>query len=834
MNSRLNELSKDKTFLQELRERSKAYFNTHIISRGLPYEITLDGKEKPIDRYTDVPPNVKIIDDIFPCWDTPWNEFQGNKIYFDNTPIDLPKPGNWKYRLPMIYDVSKKTIKVSNDLTYPNVSSIKIEDGAKGRFREKDHYFVRSNGEVWIKGSRPYLNLVVTVNWKDNQNIENSTRIPVPPDDFIVNGKLVSTSDVKVRVPYRPCYEGFENVYEIESYVATFHAKYCAPEGDLNEQQLGILLDGPASPGNLEVRYDDQGNLLAWQSYTKFKEGIFALVEEYTEKEYEYDEIDYRGFRTGNKLKRKDLETTGKTVVEYIGGKTVIEAFGYVTDPNTGKEIRVFLKEWETGMASFSFMSASIETVTTNIKEYTSQTRFSDLLNCECVELNIITPPTVNTFLTPDCDCTVTVSEQVYIICPDQFTDKAYQEYLAGRQTPPELIDLIEKNEYSEYLIPTYTRIISANPCEFGDGSSRVYQNFASRDIRYIVKNEIDGLFDSKESIECYATSSVQSVKTKPYYYDVTECGICDISQSYFSVAFGHYAGSGSLFEQFEDEDSPSRSIFSQYRLKLLDQIKDNFTYYNNATSSISEMIYVISFNRDAMKDKIDSGNFQINLAELNGTSHANNVYTGSNVQVSSSNKVLTLIDNSGDLTEIQSCSDKNAMYSFDIVSGSLLDGIHSTGLGNHTNNTSYKTYGKVYPNSGVIVLDASLLNSELNFNTVSGSNINGDNSYKLFTSLSGSASINNSSKFRNARQRNIRNYSVRIAPVECNYSNNPTYLKEYGRIKHACFIDNPVTYVTTVGLYNASRELVAIAKLSKPIKKTKDDTLDIKIRLGM
>jgi hypothetical protein len=58
--------------------------------------------------------------------------------------------------------------------------------------------------------------------------------------------------------------------------------------------------------------------------------------------------------------------------------------------------------------------------------------------------------------------------------------------------------------------------------------------------------------------------------------------------------------------------------------------------------------------------------------------------------------------------------------------------------------------------------------------------------------------------------------------------------LKEYGRIKHACFIDNPVIYITTVGLYNSSRELVAIAKLSKPIKKTKDDTIDIKIRLGV
>ena len=134
----------------------------------------------------------------------------------------------------------------------------------------------------------------------------------------------------------------------------------------------------------------------------------------------------------------------------------------------------------------------------------------------------------------------------------------------------------------------------------------------------------------------------------------------------------------------------------------------------------------------------------------------------------------------------------------------------------------------------GIIVLNGDLLNSDLHFNSVTGSNVNGDNSYKLFTSLSGSNALGYPLKFRNSRQRNITNYAVRIAPVECNYSNNPTYVRSDGRIKNACFIDNPVTYITAVGLYNSSRELLAIAKLSKPIKKYQDDTLDIKIRLGL
>jgi hypothetical protein len=71
------------------------------------------------------------------------------------------------------------------------------------------------------------------------------------------------------------------------------------------------------------------------------------------------------------------------------------------------------------------------------------------------------------------------------------------------------------------------------------------------------------------------------------------------------------------------------------------------------------------------------------------------------------------------------------------------------------------------------------------------------------------------------------------------NYSNNPTYVVDNGTqsttgmIKNECFKTDPVTYITTVGLYNNSKDLLAIAKLSKPIKKTQNTDLLIKIRLN-
>ena len=44
--------------------------------------------------------------------------------------------------------------------------------------------------------------------------------------------------------------------------------------------------------------------------------------------------------------------------------------------------------------------------------------------------------------------------------------------------------------------------------------------------------------------------------------------------------------------------------------------------------------------------------------------------------------------------------------------------------------------------------------------------------------------------------------------------------------------IDNPKSYITTVGLYNDSNELLAVAKLSQPI--TKDFTKEALIKVKL
>ena len=43
---------------------------------------------------------------------------------------------------------------------------------------------------------------------------------------------------------------------------------------------------------------------------------------------------------------------------------------------------------------------------------------------------------------------------------------------------------------------------------------------------------------------------------------------------------------------------------------------------------------------------------------------------------------------------------------------------------------------------------------------------------------------------------------------------------------------DSPVSYVTTVGLYNSANELLAVAKLSEPLKKTPSNEITLRVRL--
>jgi hypothetical protein len=76
--------------------------------------------------------------------------------------------------------------------------------------------------------------------------------------------------------------------------------------------------------------------------------------------------------------------------------------------------------------------------------------------------------------------------------------------------------------------------------------------------------------------------------------------------------------------------------------------------------------------------------------------------------------------------------------------------------------------------------------------------------------------------------------YFARANNAEFNYSSNPTFVDDNKRIRvtSGSNILQTRSYVTTIGLYDASDNLLAVAKVNKPVTKSPDNESIFRIRL--
>lgn len=320
-------------------------------------------------------------------------------------------------------------------------------------------------------------------------------------------------------------------------------------------------------------------------------------------------------------------------------------------------------------------------------------------------------------------------------------------------------------------------------------------------------------------SLTTYFTASAQTTTQKKYYVDVLqETPTSDTAAVQFSLAFGHALGSGSD-SQGQLNDSPSRAIYSQYRQLLL---QPNNSRFVTAGSGSTDYVYIVNFKRNRLKERLDAGNFELPLCNV--SSRATNA-TGS---VSVGSSVITLIDDSS----ITSATVGDSGKIYNIVSGSLASGVY--------NSAAPTYYGIAYPDHGVLVLDGKMLDQQLGFATNTGSSSEGNNHFVLYHSISGSSLQTNPTTSdpygflaRNSEKITSTHYFVRIKNAEYNFSNNPSYVTgSVGQIAQTSFIGNPKTYITTVGLYNDNQELLAVAKLSKPLLKSFQREALIRVKL--
>ena len=71
--------------------------------------------------------------------------------------------------------------------------------------------------------------------------------------------------------------------------------------------------------------------------------------------------------------------------------------------------------------------------------------------------------------------------------------------------------------------------------------------------------------------------------------------------------------------------------------------------------------------------------------------------------------------------------------------------------------------------------------------------------------------------------------YFCRAFSNEFNYSTNPTYSTGSNFVFR---LDEPQTFITTIGMFNEANQLLAVGKLSQPLKKDFGRESVIRVRL--
>jgi hypothetical protein len=288
-------------------------------------------------------------------------------------------------------------------------------------------------------------------------------------------------------------------------------------------------------------------------------------------------------------------------------------------------------------------------------------------------------------------------------------------------------------------------------------------------------------------TLSAVATSSTQAAASK-FYLDVYNAG-----EVAFSIEYAHISGSGSTyFNSSVTSSTSTKVVYGQYRNLIYGSEEATFQIGGSTVSQF----YVINVARSRYKESLHPGSLTLALSGSSG--------------------IISLTDNSTVLTTSQFI-DSNRY--FNIVSGSA---------GTPANTT---VYGHMFPDLGLIVLNPGTLTGYMTAPAVTANTYENNNA-KLYTSILGATTAGRLFRLQSSETISSRFFFTRIKNSEYNYTSNPSIIDNTGNILYTTLIDNPQTYITTVGLYNDNNELLAVAKLSKPL--VKDFTKEALIRIKL
>jgi len=304
-----------------------------------------------------------------------------------------------------------------------------------------------------------------------------------------------------------------------------------------------------------------------------------------------------------------------------------------------------------------------------------------------------------------------------------------------------------------------------------------------------------------------FYTSSVQEASSAGnYYLSVYQTSsTLDTAAVQFDIVYCDVLGSGSSwYNSIVPENSPTKTMYGQYRSLILEDENASFVFGTGNNVITSSNFWVLNIERARYKESLFPGSLNL-------------VLSGSGA------RKITLTDNSA-VTTVNTFI--GATRVFQLVSGSngtpiTTDNGYVAGSG---------SYGLVFPDLGVIMLNPYAISQSLHVEATRSNDADtGLNNTRLF------GAIQRGDSFQLNSQETITSdyIFVRARNSEFNYSENPTFISgSTGEVIYDDFINNPQTYLTTVGFYNDSNELLAVAKMSRPL--IKDFTKEALIRVKL
>jgi hypothetical protein len=306
---------------------------------------------------------------------------------------------------------------------------------------------------------------------------------------------------------------------------------------------------------------------------------------------------------------------------------------------------------------------------------------------------------------------------------------------------------------------------------------------------------------------EFYTDTTQIASNAGNYYISVYQTASTNTdAEIQFDITYGDILGSGSqLYDPSVPELSPTRTIYGQYRTLVLGSELESFVFGNFTSPNF----YAISIERNRYKEALFPGSLTLQLT------------SGSNT--------ISLTDDSRYTT---SNVFKDAGRIYNLISGSA--GTINTSVNANGWSNGSGSYGWFLPDISTIILNpaalgSSVVNGGIDFITSRTNNSDGLNPIRLFNSI-----VTGSQFTLNSQETLTSDFIfVRARNSEYNYSENPSFISgSNGVVIYNDFINNPQTFPTTIGLYNDTNELLAVAKLSRPLKK--DFTKEMLVRVKL